>query len=378
MNSSIYQGFPTLSNMDDETPTVTSMTSRTDEDDSITAGNKATQGYDTAASSSLEKNKNTSTEFDMKKINECNLKMYRACLNKNWERIENYLSNNSISNEEKRIVFQTEDSRCCRLALGVGAPFHIIKGIIDLMDPKSPQFLIFANSGSSWLNLALCTKTVMRFVRVSEDIIELLVSSGGKRLVNARCKSDRKRTSLQIYLEQEEGHCSKIINLLLEVGGLELLEIEDEDGYSARDFSNESQRQIIIDYLKTLKECPRVQTHIEAFVDTAVTPKEFYNWIKDKEFDLVRSYLDSEEVSKEAKMKCINVQTGLYGRPFHLLSRYHGPLDIAENMIDIVGNDFLLLKDTDGNNCLHKACDYISYDGEDDDYVLTDGDIEAY
>ena len=81
---------------------------------------------------------------------------------------------------------------------------------------------------------------------------------------------------------------------------MELLEIEDEDGYSIRDFSNESQRKIIIDYLKTLKGCPRVQKQIEALQAVDVTPKEFYYWIEDEEFDLVRRYLDDEKVSTEA------------------------------------------------------------------------------
>lgn len=51
----------------------------------------------------------------------------------------------------------------------------------------------------------------MSFERASEDVIELLISSGGKKLVNTQSKSDRERSSLQICLEHEEGHCPKKI-----------------------------------------------------------------------------------------------------------------------------------------------------------------------
>ncbi|GFH46340.1 hypothetical protein CTEN210_02814 [Chaetoceros tenuissimus] len=307
-----------------------------------------------------------------------------ACCEKRWQQVEDFLSDKSISNQDKRIVLQKHNSKCCRNALvhraPSTAPFVVIKGMIDVMDPESPQYLTFGDSDSSWLHSALrFTKESMRYnaEEVSFDVIELLVSSGGKKLVNMRsnCKSERKRTPLQIYLER--GYCPKIINLLLEVGGLELLEIEDEDGYSARDFSNESQRKIIVDYLKTLKECPRVQKHIEAFEARDVTPKDFYDWNSNKEFDLVRSYLDSDEVSIEAKMKCINVQTALDGRPFHSFCENHGPLDIAEKFVDIVGKDVLFFKDEDGNNCLHKACGF-SYFFDHEDEEPTDSDIEAH
>ncbi|GFH46375.1 hypothetical protein CTEN210_02849 [Chaetoceros tenuissimus] len=244
------------------------------------------QGNDKGATTNRQgENEDTLIDFDMKMIDEFNLTIYRACKKQNWERIENFLSDNSISNQEKRMVFEQHDLRCCRFALIHGAPSHIIKGIIEVMDPESPQFLTFGDSDCSWLHSAL-------------------------RL--------------------------------------------------------------------TRPECPRVQKHIEAFEAVDVAPKEFYDWIEDKEFDQVRRYLDSEKVSREAKMKCINVDTELYGRPFYLLCRDHGPIDIAERIIDIMGKDFLFLEYEDGNNCLHIACDYILYGDEDDDNVPTDGDIEAY
>jgi hypothetical protein len=43
-----------------------------------------------------------------------------------------------------------------------------------------------------------------------------------------------------------------------------------------------------------------------------------------------------------------------------------------------MGNDFLFLKDDWGNNCLHSACGYISYDDEDDDDVPTYVDVEGH
>ncbi|GFH46371.1 hypothetical protein CTEN210_02845 [Chaetoceros tenuissimus] len=382
--------------MNDETPTVTYMTCRKDEnDDAIGARNNATQGNDKdEIIIRLGASEDTLIKFDKEKMDlflstMCreNIDLFHSTISNDWKQIENFLSNKFISNEEKRMVLQKHNSSCCRIALISGAPFGVIKGMIDLIDPKSPHFLTFGDLGSSWLHLALrFTKASMHRNRMAEkvpfDVIELLVSRGGRRLVNMQsdCKSDRGRTSLQLYLGQEEGHCPKIINLLLEVGGMELLEIEDKDGYSTRDISNETQRKIIIDYLKTLKECPRVQRQIEAFEDTAVTPKEFYLWNRYAEFIKVRTYLNDEKVSGEAKMKCINAQIGFAGRPFHWFCKNHGPLDIAEKFVDIMGKDFLFLQDKDGNNCLHKACDFSNVVDEHGNYVYipTDRDIEAH
>lgn len=365
---------------------MTSMTDETDMEDSIASSNKSVEVNEKDGTIvSVEENKDASTKLESKEIEDLIRTIRIACFDKEWKQVGDFLSDKSISNNKKITVFHDGDSDNCRHALVHGAPFHIVKGIIDLMDPESPKFLTFGDSAPSWLHLALLwTKDPAEdyFGKVPFDVIELLVSSGGRKLVNMQSKRKihRKRTSLQLYLEQEEGYCPKIINLLLEVGGLELLEIEDEDGYSVRDFSNEPQRKIIIDYLKTLKgcSCPRVQKQIESLQAVDVTPKEFYDWIKDEEFDLVRRYLDDDKVSREAKMKCINVQTALDCRPFHLICRYHGPVDIAEKMVDIVSKDLLFLRDEDGKNSLHVACDFMLYAHEDDDYIPEDVDCEVH
>ncbi|GFH43563.1 hypothetical protein CTEN210_00036 [Chaetoceros tenuissimus] len=363
---------------------MTSMNDRTATADSNASRIKPTQGNEKDGTAvTLEENEDTSRELESKEIKELVRTIRIACFDKEWKQIEKILSDESISKEEKRIVFQDDDSDNCRHALVHGAPFHIVKSIIDLMDPDSPKFLSFGDSAPSWLHLALLwTKDPADdyYGKVPFDVIELLVSSGGRKLVNMQSKRKihRKRTSLQLYLEQEEGNCPKIITLLLKVGGLELSEIEDEDGYSTRDFSNEPQRKIIIDYLKTLQECPRVQKQIEAFQAVDVTPTEFYYWVKNEEFDRVRSYLNDEKVSTDAKMKCINVQTALDCRPFHLICNYHGPIDIAEKMVDIVGKDLLFLKDEDGKNSFHVACDHMLYAYEDDDYIPEDVDCEVH
>ncbi|GFH46353.1 hypothetical protein CTEN210_02827 [Chaetoceros tenuissimus] len=306
--------------------------------------------------------------------------LHKACYAYDWKQIKDFFSDKSISNQVKRTILQNKNVEICKFAIGFGAPLHIIKNMIELMDPKSAHFLTSGDSDCSWLHFALRFSHISGGFYISFDAIELLVSSGGKRLVNmqSNCKSDRKRTPLQVYLHR--GSCPKIINLLLEVGGLELLEIEDEDGYSVRDFSNKPQRKIIVDYLKTLKECPRVQKHIEAFKDTAVvTPKDFFDWNMCAEFDQVRTYLDSEKVSTEAKMKCINFDCGIYGRPFHSFCKNHGPIDIAKKFFDIVGKDLLFLKDTGGNNCLHLACENYLYDDEDgDNEAPIESDIDTY
>lgn len=137
-----------------------------------------------------------------------------ACFDKEWKQFADFLSDKSISNNTKITVFQDDDSDNCRHALVHGAPFHICKSIIDLMDPDSPKFLTFGDSAPSQLHLALLwTKDPDDdfYGKVPFDVIELLVSSGGRKLVNmqSRRKIHRKRNSLQLYLEQEEENCPR-------------------------------------------------------------------------------------------------------------------------------------------------------------------------
>ncbi|GFH46377.1 hypothetical protein CTEN210_02851 [Chaetoceros tenuissimus] len=170
-------------------------------------------------------------------------------------------------------------------------------------------------------------------------------------------KPYQKKLVTQVYLGYGNGKCPRIINLLLKVGGLDLLELQDDDGLEILDFSNKTQRQIIIDYLQGLDPNPRVRKHIESLANAGVTTKDFFQWIDNSQFDRVREYLLDEDVSKEAKIRCISSQSACFDLPFHKFCERHGPVDIAEQFVDIMGTQFLESKDLRGDTCLHYACD---------------------
>ena len=58
---------------------------------------------------------------------------------------------------------------------------------------------------------------------------------------------------------------SMIVKLLLKVGGVELLDIHDEDGYGTVDFCNKAQSKVILKVLKDMEKNANVQKHIELF-----------------------------------------------------------------------------------------------------------------
>lgn len=70
--------------------------------------------------------------------------MHKACYAKGWKQVEDFLSDKSISNQDKRTILQNQNVEICKFAIGFGAPLHIIKNMIELMDPKSPHFLLVA------------------------------------------------------------------------------------------------------------------------------------------------------------------------------------------------------------------------------------------
>lgn len=108
------------------------------------------------------------------------------------------------------------------------------------------------------------------YSHVSFEVIELLVSIGGKDLVNLPAtEGHRKRTSLQMYFGMG-GNCSKIINLLLKVGGVDLIDMKDIERHSFVEFSNETRRKIIIDHLG-LDPSPKVKIYKERLTNVEIT-----------------------------------------------------------------------------------------------------------
>ncbi|GFH46372.1 hypothetical protein CTEN210_02846 [Chaetoceros tenuissimus] len=285
--------------------------------------------------------------------------LYKAYKEKDWDAFEKFLSDDTISKAEKKIVLLKHNSLCCSLPIANGVPIIIIQKIIDCLEDH-----FFGKSGCYMLEEALLNSSdelagrfpLVKYTTVSYDVVELLLSLGGANLVYMQCLYEQGRRSLlQQYLGWN-GKCPRIIKLLLKVCGLDLLELQDEDGLGIMEFTNRTQRDIIIDYLQGLDQSPRVRKHIESLTNTGVTPKVFFQWIDNCEFDRVREYLVDEDVSKEAKMKCITTESIRFDLPFHKFCQRHGPVDIAKLFVEIMGTQFLKMKDGEGSTCLHSAC----------------------
>ena len=283
-----------------------------------------------------------------------------ACEKKDWEIFEKFLSDKSISKRKKKLVLD-EEEECRVLALRRGAPSAVIKYLVELEGAE-------VISRCSWLHLALmCSDT-------SFEVVKLLVDIGGKDLVNMQSNhpEHRKRTALHIHLGLSAAHSKpvelnrKIIELLVRTGGVESLEIEDEDGYRIVDCCLEDERKIIIDCLNSSFEenfcC--VQRQVRSLQSVEVTPKQIEDWIWEADYDELENFLDDEKVSRKAKQRCLNYRDSDRNRvAFFEFCLFHGPVDIAERIIDLTGTDFLMTTDNNGDTCLHLACT----DDNDDD-----------
>ncbi|GFH56890.1 zinc-binding protein A33-like [Chaetoceros tenuissimus] len=291
--------------------------------------------------------------------------LHEALIDKNWNHVEQFLADETLSKAEKKVIIGKE---ICSAIL-YGLPLHLMKGLIETITFESVDELVHAElAGYTLLQVALMKSADPRWFTsyspLSFEVIELLISIGGKDLVNLPATDKhRNRTSLHMYLGMG-GYCSKTINLLLKVGGLDLLDMKDIEGHSFVEFSNKMQRKIIIDHLGKLDPSPRVQNYIESLTNVGVTPQEFFNWIRRSHFGNIRKYLHDIKESREAKIKCITFFSVENALPFQLFCKRHGPIDIAEKIVDIAGDGILRLKDGEGNNCLHCACDPIQESGE--------------
>ncbi|GFH46344.1 predicted protein [Chaetoceros tenuissimus] len=208
--------------------------------------------------------------------------LYEVCKDKTWDTFEQFLSDETISKADKKIIFQKCYSLGCRMPIVKGAPITLVQNIIDCLEE-----VFFGESGYSMLEAALLNSSdelakrfpAYKYTTVSYDVVELLVSIGGADLVKMRCLYERGRRSLfQTYLGWN-GQCPRIINLLLQVCRLDLLELQDKDGVGILEFTNRTQRDIIIDYLQGLDQSPRVQKYIESLTNAGVTPKVFFSMV---------------------------------------------------------------------------------------------------
>ncbi|GFH61996.1 hypothetical protein CTEN210_18472 [Chaetoceros tenuissimus] len=272
--------------------------------------------------------------------------MYEACSQGDWDTFEKFLSDESISKRKKRLVLEEEED-CRNFALRYGAPFAVIKHLVDVEGEE-----MISKGDCSWLHTALM------YYRTTFEVAKLLVDIGGKDLVlmQSNHPEHRKRTALQITL----GVCTlkqNIISLLVRVGGVESFDIVDEDGYQVIDYCNESNKSAMISYLKDMDQNDDVKRHIELIKSVEFTPMQIYDFIAQCEFDQLRDFLDNEGISRETKMKCLRFKCARFNSStFHSFCSWCGPLDIAERVIDMMGSDFLFARGNTGNTCLHATC----------------------
>ncbi|GFH46342.1 hypothetical protein CTEN210_02816 [Chaetoceros tenuissimus] len=325
---------------------------------------------------SITVQKLTETEIKQKKDH-----LFDVCQEKDWDTFQKFLSDETISKADKKLIL-SRSYTCPRAPILKGAPIPLIQKIIDSLDD-----LFFGEIGYSMLVEAvlnssneLVGKYALNYnTPVSYEVIELIVSIGGADLVKSQILAKkRKRSLLQAYLGRN-GECPRIINLLLKVCGLDLLDFQDNDGLGTLDFSNKTQREIMIEYLQGLVSNPRVQNHIESLANASVTRKEVFDWIDNCQFGRVREYLLDEDLSRESKMKCITTYSVRYELPFHKFCERHGPIDIAEQFVELIGTQLFELKDGQGKTCLHCLCNDMFQDGIDyDTRDLKDEDFQRH
>lgn len=294
---------------------------------------------------------------EMEWVEETREAMCEACKNQDWPTFEKFLSDESISKRKKKFVLEAE---CRYLALYWGAPVSIIKHLVEIEGTN-----MISKGPCTWLHTAMmCNETTF-------EVVKLLVDIGGKNIVNMQSNDPehRKRTALHIFLglggpdSKPVELDRKIIELLVRTGGVELLELEDEDGYRIVDYCLEKERKIIIDCLHSSYEARffSVQKHVRELQSGKVSPKQIEYWIwniwKNDNFENLESYLDNEEVSRETKQRCFEHRDSDLNRvAFCVFSMLHGPVKIAERIIDLMGTDFLMTTDKHGDTCLHEAC----------------------
>ncbi|GFH46426.1 hypothetical protein CTEN210_02900 [Chaetoceros tenuissimus] len=296
---------------------------------------------------------------EMEWVQETGKRLFEACENKNWEIFQKFLSDESIAKKKKKLVLD-KNEECRDMALRWGAPLPTIKYLIDIEGPDAISI-----GECSWLH------TAMMYECISFEVVKLLVDIGGKDLVmmqSARLEH-RKRTALHIHLGVGFWRHQKIIELLVRVGGVELLEIEDEDGYRIVDYCLEHERALIFNFLRNTYDARffSTQKHLKTLQSLFVkaTPKEIYCWIARSEFDKVNNYLHDGEVSREAKQRCFNYRDSQYNRSaFFYLCVYNDPGRIAASIIDLMGTDFLMISEAHGYTYLHATCKYLNGYGD--------------
>ncbi|GFH46337.1 hypothetical protein CTEN210_02811 [Chaetoceros tenuissimus] len=302
----------------------------------------------------LGSDSNAIQKLNESEIEEIKDRLYKVCKEKDWDTFQKFLSDETILKADKKLVLQKSYSLCCRMPVNKGAPIALIQNIIDCLEN-----FFFEESGCTMFKEALLHSSdylvqrypALKYTTVSYDVVELLLSRGGPNLVY----KPGERPLFYKYLGWN-GECPRIINLLLKVCGLDILELQDNDGVGILEVTNKTQRDIIIDHLQKYPRSHRVRKHIKSLTNAGVSPKEFFDWIDNRQFERVREYLVDEGVSKDEKMKCFTTYSVRYELPFHKLCERHGPLDIAKQFVDVMGTRVLELKDGEGSTCLHSAC----------------------
>ncbi|GFH57149.1 hypothetical protein CTEN210_13625 [Chaetoceros tenuissimus] len=322
-----------------------SMSSTSDKDEDL-------EQFDTKRVAEVEQTFDTDSE-EIEWIKETSKVMMRASYNGDWDTFEKFLLDESISKRKKKLVLD-EYEEFAHLALSWEAPLAVIKYLVELEGAE-----MISKGRCSWLHTAImCIDTTF-------EVVKLLVDIGGKDLVMMQSNDPkhRKRTALHIHLGLSRRRTvelnEQITELLLRIGGVELLDIEDEDGYRIVDYCSEHERNIIIKCLRSSydKNVCSVQQQERAFQSVKVSPKQVEEWICNENYTELEIFLDNKEVSEEVKQRCFNYRESGFNRvAFFYFCMLRGPLHIAKRIIDLMGTDFHMAADNNGETFLHEVC----------------------
>ncbi|GFH46374.1 hypothetical protein CTEN210_02848 [Chaetoceros tenuissimus] len=289
------------------------------------------------------------------KLDENRLKTWNnlisACYDQQWDVFEQFLSDENTSIDDKREILHFKHNSCRNIPIDRGGPLTVIKALVDIEGVDVAIPTISNKDECSWLHQAL------RHKGTPIEVIQFYVDIGGKKLLLMQSDYHFGRSALHIAVSVYK--TQEVIDILLRVGGLEILDITDYGGFQVIDYCDKAERELIINSLRSMQSNsnPSMHKYLEQFEASTITPKEVENWIHKGQLDHLRDYLSNDKISEREKRRCFNYKEPLEGRNLlHLYCSHCYPVDITRLILELMDEDYAFHLDGRGNTYLHLAC----------------------
>lgn len=330
---------------------VENLSDYSEDEDSSSSSSSSSTSCEQGRNEDLEEMEESRDEGDPNEkewVQETSEKMTSACRSYSWETFEEFLSDKTISKRKKKLVL--DNTNCRDFALKRSPRLKILKNLVKI-EGQEPIT-------SCWNKEGIHSSVMSS--DVSYEYFKLLVDMGMKNLFTMKAITPhlRGKSPFHIYLGRG-GKCPKSIDVFVQEGGIELLEMIDEDGYSVLDHCNKSQRALVVlSCQKFLYNFPNIDKQIENLQSDEVTPKEIEDWIREWKQDDLSKYLDNKDIPEDSKKRCFMYREPLRQKNlFQVFCRSLGPPGIAKRIIDLMGTEILFDTIEIGSTCLHDACE---------------------